>query len=730
MAGFSIWKPIAIQCAVQLVCSVLIFPESVTSQFRRRFAAVLSPLEEAMGAMEQLFIQASEVHSAFPHEGDESPRVTFDDPEEHYHSKVTEWADRSDQIRQTLTSSLVGMQPLQGQLRYLPVDLSYGRLRGRDLAELFDILASVQVRASGMAFFFNAIVNKVRRTHLDSQGFSAQETITHTLSRPVSRMSGSRPTSRPGSVMGSRPPSRQASAKDLSNRVSADNLTHATHDSDDEHGSRRPSQADDGLHHDEHSLAHHLRMAFHKSHSFIQTGSSHSHRGSGSALHLHKGSLSGLHSQKGSHMSLIEHLRKTQQPVGVYESQRYMDLERGDEQDIKRLVDQLDLLCRGALPLVKALGEALDHSIVWTKTSDKKRHDYLRTVQKTYGQLTVMLAEFKEHRGEVIKPYRHLFDSSQPLPEYRTIRHAGLYYCFVAQYHLIEFSDAMIKLLAKIIEVDTKRQKRKFWYPTSFMALVGEFRTSVTTKTEDNTETEGQAQLDGDGHAHDSDDEDGFDDETAGLLGEARRRNPDYQPFNTALMVLISKLSKIPDLFNTRLAMFAFKAGALSCLTTLPAFIRSSAGFYYDNRGMWVTILAQMTLAVFSGDTITSFFARLSATFWGILVGLVVWYIGAGDGRGNPYGLGVVTAIAFPLVMFTRLYYPATPITTVVFTTSVMLVIGYSWQNGNLMQLTAARWGWDVAWRRFVCVVIGITAAWIWSVGKYENEVACEQQCH
>lgn len=33
----------------------------------------------------------------------------------------------------------------------------------------------------------------------------------------------------------------------------------------------------------------------------------------------------------GSHISLLERLHKSQQPVGVYESQRYMDLERGDE---------------------------------------------------------------------------------------------------------------------------------------------------------------------------------------------------------------------------------------------------------------------------------------------------------------------------------------------------------------------------------------------------------------
>jgi hypothetical protein len=30
------------------------------------------------------------------------------------------------------------------------------------------------------------------------------------------------------------------------------------------------------------------------------------------------------------------------------------------------------------------------------------------------------------------------------------------------------------------------------------------------------------------------------------------------------------------------------------------------------------------------------------------------------------------------------------------------------------------QWGWDVAWRRFVCVVIGITAAWLFSYSELD----------
>jgi hypothetical protein len=88
----------------------------------------------------------------------------------------------------------------------------------------------------------------------------------------------------------------------------------------------------------------------------------------------------------------------------------------------------------------------------------------------------------------------------------------------------------------------------------------------------------------------------------------------------------------------------------------------------------------------------------------------LLWYIGEGGGHANPYGLGATCAVAFPMVFAVRLYYPASPLTTIIFTVSVGLVVGYSWINATLIQATNATWGWDVAWRRFVTG----QSAWMW----------------
>jgi hypothetical protein len=59
----------------------------------------------------------------------------------------------------------------------------------------------------------------------------------------------------------------------------------------------------------------------------------------------------------------------------------------------------------------------------------------------------------------------------------------------------------------------------------------------------------------------------------------------------------------------------------------------------------------------------------------------------------------------------------------------VMSELMQSYLNGSFGQLTNAEWGWDVAWRRFLCVIIGITAAWIFCYCE-SRSIPAHSQCH
>lgn len=350
MAGFMVYKPICFQSAIALLCSLVVFPQSVSSQFRSRFSTVLDPLGKAMGQIEELFSDASSMatfgspgHDGTGHHVNSDGTFSFDEPIDR-ETKVDTWGDRSDEIRITLLGSLKGMAPLQAQQRYLDVDITYGRLCGQDLKEIFNVLASVQVRASGLSFFFNALVRKIRRTHMDSAGFSVRHTVSMmSLHNEANRLSRH-------STRTSRPVSRQTSTSDVmdlaahhrqsvdaAGRQSATPGTPATPATSDDEGSdhperhERPGRKRLGHGHRSHEHIHDrgisegrlARRLLHLSRDHSKDRSSSRERG--------RSKEHPKHGRTNSHVSLLEKLHKSQQPVGVYESQRYMDLERGDE---------------------------------------------------------------------------------------------------------------------------------------------------------------------------------------------------------------------------------------------------------------------------------------------------------------------------------------------------------------------------------------------------------------
>jgi hypothetical protein len=57
------------------------------------------------------------------------------------------------------------------------------------------------------------------------------------------------------------------------------------------------------------------------------------------------------------------------------------------------------------------------------------------------------------------------------------------------------------------------------------------------------------------------------------LLGEVRRRDPEYAPFDNRYLNALSYLGKIADLLHNRSFWYAVKAGAITALAALPGFL-------------------------------------------------------------------------------------------------------------------------------------------------------------
>jgi len=199
-------------------------------------------------------------------------------------------------------------------------------------------------------------------------------------------------------------------------------------------------------------------------------------------------------------------------------------------------------------------------------------------------------------------------------------------------------------------------------------------------------------------------------------LGHARTRDPDALPPKNVFEWVMNALYRGCSELAQGNSLYAIKAGVLTIVLSIPGFTPSSAKFAWENRLVWGTIMGQLTLVRFRGDTSAGLVARLLGTLFGVFVGAAVWYMSTGLGRGNAYGLAAVCGALFPFMMFGRLYWSGPPMTNILFFVTAMLVLGYSWYNTHpIPPSTFPHWGVDLAIRRLVLVAVGVAAAFIFS---------------
>lgn len=117
-------------------------------------------------------------------------------------------------------------------------------------------------------------------------------------------------------------------------------------------------------------------------------------------------------------------------------------------------------------------------------------------------------------------------------------------------------------------------------------------------------------------------------------------------------------------------------------------------------RSLWAQIMAVTGLAVFSGDLVVGFLVRFTGTVCGLVLGMLAWYIGNGNGS-NPYGTTAALMVMIAPIVFWRLAAkPATMAFPLMMGVTVALIVGYSWVDSHLPLLVNSGIGVDVAWKR------------------------------
>ncbi|KAG6856698.1 hypothetical protein H0H87_001739 [Tephrocybe sp. NHM501043] len=304
------------------------------------------------------------------------------------------------------------------------------------------------------------------------------------------------------------------------------------------------------------------------------------------------------HSRQSSHVNLSKHVHHSllhfhpgrhrhENAVGVFESQRYMNLEATrlndphSEMHTAQMIDGLSECCYNLLDCCRnglsAVQEWLStvrsgriRFLFKTKEAKERWSTQLAEHQKFRDELFAVIERFRtDERYRVLEAYRPAFD--QEHPEDDPPAHRYLFQAYVYQYHLIQFALIILEMMDEMISAEKMRTTQRLWTPVQRL-----FRSNNWQLADDNIHVE---------------------DEDPG------------QYLRTLAL-------HIPMADNTRIASF----GECEFVD-----IRTLVLSYGCNR--LCSIMGQVTIARFQGDTTFALIARVLATFLGGVLGTVMWYV-------------------------------------------------------------------------------------------------------
>ncbi|KAI0353282.1 hypothetical protein OH77DRAFT_1407363 [Trametes cingulata] len=657
LIGQAIALPLAFHCGLCILFSALIFPSTVTAQYTHTLFSVLGPLNDFLA----------------------------------HHRKVLTLNPSSEEFKATVKNLTGALGKSEGGLgqaaanaRLLKQDIVYGRFSPTNIGEFQPIVRRLVTRANGMDIFFTLI-----------EPTREKFPVTPVPSRPATPRSSTPASTRPATPASPSTP--------------------------------LPSSPPNGAREDPEQSARRRRNLQKRA-----LEHSHGHKSFSRKLHLRLREQEEEHQHHQVHFSLLSLAHalsplarvpttsSAETAVGVFESQRYMAIEANrlshpDQRDVtaqfvRLLHESCDELLESTQGVVKGVqgwfAEVRRGSFGGKAKIEKARAERLAKLEALRQDIKDVLHKFKkDKRHRVLDPYRSAFDPKhvRAIPGiHEPPPHRYLFHCYMYQYHLMRFSSILTEILETIIKLEKAHPKARLWWPGIPIRKMLEWSPWNPSEEMDRQDDE------------DPDIIQGIQPEWNADLGMTGRRDPDALPPTNAFQYLMHWVYDAVTALGRGNALFAIKAGFLTVILCIPSFLKATAAFAYRERFVWGIFMGQLTLARFRGDTTFGLVARIVSTFMGGLMGTAMWYISTGSGHGNAYGLAAVIGVCAPFFFYWRLYWPVPPMTNIIFFVTTALVVGFSWQNTHTI-LPFRFMGWQLAWRRFVLVVCGVTAAFLFS---------------
>lgn len=430
-----------------------------------------------------------------------------------------------------------------------------------------------------------------------------------------------------------------------------------------------------------------------------------------------------------------------------------------DEQHVNLERDLVPVMIDSSRDLLDKANAAIKEITTWLDYTNDHRYLGQQTADQhaaTVGKLAqaaddleAALDHFRDtDRLKLIEPYAAAFKFSDETGEHildadaaATFRLGAqsLFFCLAWCANCIEAGHELVKVTRLAHGIAIKRPRSRIWWPKGLRKL-GHLLFSHKGGDAMNSlpmgDTHRQGDSDDDGDRTVTDHRDVFDEELASHEDDhvddakhqvdktqkdkearsrrrAEQRDPDALPPSNWVHRVGRLMAACYHFFWSPVGVFALRYTIAGLALWIPSVATpTSAAFSYENRGIWAIIMGQLAVSLTHGEQIFSLASRVIGTVFGALIGAAMWYISTGNGNGNPYGFGAVTAVGFLPFVFLRLYAPMQYLIATLMTfVTLILVVGYSWQDtGRLAVTVNSGIGIVVAYRRMLLVIIGIAA--------------------
>ncbi|KAL5483606.1 hypothetical protein ACEPAI_8838 [Sanghuangporus weigelae] len=271
---------------------------------------------------------------------------------------------------------------------------------------------------------------------------------------------------------------------------------------------------------------------------------------------------------------------------------------------------------------------------------------------------------------------------------------------------LVVVTDAILLLAEFVRSTCAKRRKSRLWAPRGLRAL-GNW---LLKRNKDDEDDDFEDPL-GTGQDPISKGD------SESVNEKPYKRDPDSRPPSNSLQKIMNRIHKGFKAIKSKEALYIFKYTFVTMALWLPSVFRTTAHIYYVQKAIWALVAAQTIMNVYASDHLYNFVARCVGTVIGIVLGVMIWYIGCGNGNGNPYGLAASLGVFLVPVLYARIFVP--PLNMIPYmmcNAAIALVVGFSWLDGIIFTEDNPGVGWPVAWKRAVIVFIGAGASFVMMV--------------